>query len=169
VYRSIEHTTTGKSPAELLFNRKIRGKLPNLSEACKDQQVCDRDAEEKAKAKKYADDRRGAQYSKVNVGDTVLVQQEKVDKFTTPFNPIPHQVVSKTGNQVTVESPTGAKYTRNTTHVERFNTNKTAGGTECEQTDQNTNSCCPDSNSHDQNPKADFPNTPKLDRPQRTR
>jgi len=23
VYRSIEHTTTGKSPAELLFNRKI--------------------------------------------------------------------------------------------------------------------------------------------------
>lgn len=52
VYRSIEHPMTGKSPAELLFNRKIQGKLPNLSEACKDQEVCDRDAEQKSKGKK---------------------------------------------------------------------------------------------------------------------
>ena len=29
-YRSIDHTSTGKSPAELLFNRRMRGKLPEL-------------------------------------------------------------------------------------------------------------------------------------------
>ena len=31
-YRSIEHPTTGKSPAELLFARKMRGKLPEMSQ-----------------------------------------------------------------------------------------------------------------------------------------
>lgn len=83
-------------------------------------------------------------YSKVNVGDTVLVQQEKVDKFTIPFNPVPHQVVSKAVNQVIVESPTGARYTRNTTFAKRFNTNETTDGeTEREQSCQNTRICCP--------------------------
>ncbi|KAJ8385135.1 hypothetical protein AAFF_G00192760 [Aldrovandia affinis] len=44
VYRSIDHATTGKSPAELLFNRKMRGKLPDISTAQADLEVRDRDA-----------------------------------------------------------------------------------------------------------------------------
>lgn len=46
-YRSTEHTTTGKTPAELLFVRNIRGKLPDLNakEGCHDLEVRDRDAE----------------------------------------------------------------------------------------------------------------------------
>lgn len=129
VYRSLEHPTTGKSPAELLFNRKMRGKLPDICESnTKALDVRDRDAEQKGKAKLYADERRGAQYSKVDIGDTVLVQQDKVDKFTTPFNPTPHRVVNKTGNQVVVESPTGARYHRNTTQVKKYNTLETKEG-----------------------------------------
>ena len=125
VYRSIEHATTGKSPAELLFNRKIRGKLPDLyGSHTASLEVRDRDAEQKGKAKLYADERRGARYSQVDVGDTVLIQQDKVDKFTTPFNATPHKVVNKTGNQVVVESPTGARYRRNTTHVKKYVTLK---------------------------------------------
>ncbi|CAL9687298.1 unnamed protein product [Knipowitschia caucasica] len=121
VYRSIEHPITGKSPAELLFNRKMRGKLPDICEMKTSAlDVRDRDAEQKGKAKIYADERRGAQYSKVDIGDTVLVQQDKIDKFTTPFNATPHKVVSKIGNQVVVESPTGARYHRNTTHVKKY-------------------------------------------------
>lgn len=116
VYRSIAHATTGKSPAELLFNRKIRGKLPDICEShTAALEVRDKDAEEKGKAKLYADERRKAQYSKVDIGDTVLIQQDRVDKFSTPFHPTPHKIVSKTGNQVVVESPTGARYKRNTT------------------------------------------------------
>lgn len=84
--------------------------------------VRDRDAEQKRKAKLYADERRGAQYSKVDIGDTILLQQDKVDKFTTPFNSTPHKIVSKSGNQVVVESPTGVRYRRNTTHVKKFET-----------------------------------------------
>ncbi|KAL1021685.1 hypothetical protein UPYG_G00016520 [Umbra pygmaea] len=125
VYRSIEHATTGKSPAELLFNRKMRGKLPDIGESSTTAlEVRDRDAEQKGKAKLYADERRGVQYSKVDVGDTVLIQQDKTDKFTTPFKATPHKVVSKTGSQVVVESPTGACYRRNTTHVKRYETKK---------------------------------------------
>ena len=52
-YRSIDHTTTGKSRAELLFNRKMRGKLPQLHADCRLDR--DRDAEVKAKTKAYAD------------------------------------------------------------------------------------------------------------------
>lgn len=120
VYRSINHATTGKSPAELLFNRKIRGKLPELIEMHTDQEVCDRDTEQKAKSKLYADTRRGAQQSEVSVGDTVLLRQDKTDKFSTTFNATPHKIISRTGNKVVVESPTGARYARNTTFVKKY-------------------------------------------------
>ncbi len=109
VYRSVEHVTTGKSPAELLFNRKISGKLAVIHEAdTTELEVCDRDAEQKEKAKLYSDEQKGAQYSKVDTGDTVLIRQDKVDKFTTLFNTTPHKVVNKTESQVVVESPTGS-------------------------------------------------------------
>lgn len=122
VYRSLEHATTGKSPAELLFRRKMRGKLPDVGEMrASELEVRDRDAEQKGKAKLYADERRGAKDSNVGIGDTVLVHPEKSDKFTTPFNPTPYTVVSRTGNQVVVESPTGAQYARNTTQVKKYN------------------------------------------------
>ena len=48
-YWSIDHTTTGKSPAKLLFHRKMRGKLPDLHADCHlDLEARDRDAEVKA-------------------------------------------------------------------------------------------------------------------------
>ena len=57
-YRGIEHATTGKSPAELLFNRKMRKELPVIStNQLLDMEVRDRDAEQKGKAKLYADAR----------------------------------------------------------------------------------------------------------------
>ena len=53
MYRSTPHSTTGVSPAELLFNRKLRTKLPQLEMYCDydfDVQKCrDNDAEIKGK------------------------------------------------------------------------------------------------------------------------
>ena len=120
-YRRIDHTTTGRSPAELLFNRKMRGKLPELHADCRlDLETQDRDAEVKAKTKAYADKAANAKPSDIVVGDQVLVRQERKDKFSTPFNPTPYRVVSKTGNSVIVEAPGGTQYSRNTSHVKRF-------------------------------------------------
>ncbi|KAJ8352968.1 hypothetical protein AAFF_G00126820 [Aldrovandia affinis] len=122
--RSIDHAMTGKSPAELLFNRKMRGKLPDVTEPRTDTEVRDRDSERKGKSKLYTDERRRARHSDVEVSDTVLVRQDKVDKFTTTFNATPHKVVSKTGSHVIVESPAGARYERNSTFVKKYQTNQ---------------------------------------------
>lgn len=120
-YRSLSHSTTGRSPAELLFNRKMRGKIPDLSaDHMYDQEIRDRDAEQKARAKCYADMRRGARYSEIDVGDQVLVKQDKTNKLSTTYNPIPHTVISKTGNSTVVENPDGAQYSRNTSHIKKY-------------------------------------------------
>lgn len=119
-YRAIEHNTTGKSPAELLLKRKIRGKLPDFTMPQNDQEVRDHDAEQKGKAKLYADHRRGAKHSQLDVGDQVLVRQEKIDKLTTAFSQVPYTIVSRKGNSVTIEDSKGAQYKRNTTFVKKF-------------------------------------------------
>ena len=109
-------------PLGLLFNRKMRRKLPELHAGCHlDLETRDRDAEVKAKTKAYADKAANAKPSDIAVGDQVLVRQERKDKFLTPlFNPTPYHVVSKTGNSVIVEAPGGTQYSRNTSHVKRF-------------------------------------------------
>ncbi|XP_044183875.1 uncharacterized protein LOC122964378 [Acropora millepora] len=120
-YRSIGHTATGRSPAELLFNRKMRGKLPELhANYHLDLEIRDRDTEMKAKTKAYADKAANGKPSDITVCDQVLVRQERKDKFSMPFNPTPYCVVSKTGNSVIVEAPSGTQYSRNTSHVKRF-------------------------------------------------
>ena len=113
-YRSFPHNTTGRSPAELLFNRKVKGKIPAFRiDHAYDHEVHDRDAEQKAKSKAYA--RHTPQG--IELGDEVLVQQHKTNKLSTAFNPNPLKVVSKTGNSLVVESPIGNQCSRNTSHV----------------------------------------------------
>lgn len=120
-YRSIPHATTNKSPAELLFNRKMRNKIPGFTQdPTPDFEVRDADAEQKGKSKIYTDERRGARPSDVDVGDVVLVKQDKTNKLSTNFNEIPHTVVEKKGNSLVVENPTGSQYSRNTTHVRKY-------------------------------------------------
>ena len=92
-YRSLPYPITGVSPAELLFGRKIRTKLPELSDVHVELQV----REENNKGKRYADSRRNASYSNILPGDKVLVQQERQNKVSTRFNPVPFTVVSKQG------------------------------------------------------------------------
>ena len=70
IYRSIVHPTTGKSPTELLFNRKMRGKLYLNWLKCT--QISDRDP-----SCMQTDTRRGAQESEVSVGDTVAYSWDK--------------------------------------------------------------------------------------------
>ena len=48
-YRSTPHMTTGVSPAELLFGRKIQTKLPEFHEDCVVSEVQDRGGEMKVK------------------------------------------------------------------------------------------------------------------------
>ena len=122
MYRTTPHTVTGISPSELLFNRKIRTKLPTLTDfPVDDLEICDRDSERKEKGKMYADKIRNARDSDLEVGDVVLMKQEKENKLSTPFSPSPYKVTGRLGNQVSVESYDGVNYDRNVTHVKKFN------------------------------------------------
>ena len=121
-YRGLPQTTTGKSPAELMFNRHIKGKLPHLNIAYRrnDLETRDRDAEQKSKMKSYADQRRNAKISSIEVGDKVLLKQEKSDKFSTTFERDPYTVVSKNGSNVVLQSSSGAVCSRNSSHVKKY-------------------------------------------------
>ena len=61
-----------------------------------------------------------ASSSSIELGDEVLVQQDKTNKLSTALNPNPFKVVSKTRNSLVVESPTGNQYSRNTSHVKHY-------------------------------------------------
>ena len=55
MYRGSPHSTTAVIPAEVLFRRRIRTKLPHLQEFSIEDEVRDRDSETKEKGKVSAD------------------------------------------------------------------------------------------------------------------
>ena len=84
-----------------------------------DIEVLDQDSENKGKGKLYADTTRRAVESNIEVGNKVLVKQDR-EKFSTPFNPKPYTVVDKAGNSIGIESLAGSQDKRNVTHVKEF-------------------------------------------------
>ena len=121
MYRSSPHSVTGVSPAEGLYRRNIRTKLPNLSSYTEcDQEMRDRDAEQKEKGKVYSDNRKSARESEIKSGDDVLMKQDMQNKFQSQFKPKLYKVLNKTGNSALVEPDEGVKYRRNVTHVKNF-------------------------------------------------
>ncbi|CAB3986500.1 Transposon Tf2-9 poly [Paramuricea clavata] len=115
-YRSTPHSTTHISPAELLFNRSIRNKLPSFSSLQHNDGPVEhhvvRDKEEKEKMKVHADRRNNAKESQLKVGDYVLMQVPKDNKLSMPFNPKPFKVIEIRGNMVTARN-TERTVTRN--------------------------------------------------------
>ena len=125
-YRSTPHATTGKSPAELLFNRKIRTKLPDIIDLSKDDSAVRlKDQTMKGKGKVYADEKRNAQKSSVEVGDIVLQKQKKSNKLTTNFSSDPYRVIKKEGSKVTLQDTDGVTTQRNSSFVKKFNSDNT--------------------------------------------
>ena len=69
-YRATPHSTTGKSPAELLYNRKLHTKLPECvvqNDAPTHQEVKEKDCVEKEKMKTYADEKSKATTSGIEI------------------------------------------------------------------------------------------------------
>ena len=121
-YRATPHTTTGKSPAELLYNRTIRTKLPQItaeSGSTLHQDVKERDARLKRKMKDYADSKIRAKHSEIDKGDMVLVRQPKSNKMSTKFNPLPYRVTQRCGNRITAFR-NGKYVTRNSSFFKKL-------------------------------------------------
>ena len=107
-YRSTPHSTTGASPAYLLFGREVRTKLPSISfsDPVSDYAVRDRDAYVKQRTSDYADAQRHARPSSIVAGDLVLVQNSNPsNKLSPPYSSTPHSVVARHGDQLVLQTP----------------------------------------------------------------
>ena len=102
-YRATPHCTTKVSPAELLYGRPMRTKLPEWHVEQDDQKIRNQDRKAKQKMKMYAD--RGNKNPSIpELGSTVLVrQQRKPGKLDPPYEPVPYEVISRKGTMVTAQ------------------------------------------------------------------
>ena len=99
-YRSTPHTSTGKSPAEALFGRSIKTRLPQVMEKAEDDDMGKKDAESKASQKKYKDASRIVRPHSIKVGDAVLLKQKQT-KTKSRYDPDPFRVTGVNGTQIT--------------------------------------------------------------------
>ena len=114
-YRNTPHSTTGKSPAELFYGRPIRDTLPSLnipmSKVYKD--AVSEDTRRKQIMKSYADrSQKLKELPTINEGDSVILRQQKRDKFTTPFSPVVYRVLKRNKATLTVQHPSGRIFKR---------------------------------------------------------
>ncbi len=116
-YRTTPHSTTGVPPAELMFKRTVRGKLPVLKKRIVRRHSEAKEMDEKRQLynKQYADKRRHAKKSSIEIGDSVLISQEKRNKLTANFNE-PYTVTSKNNCEITATNKYGHTVRRNVSH-----------------------------------------------------
>lgn len=123
VYHSTNHPTTGKSPSELMFGRRIRSKLPQVPVYhSNDEEVRDMDRLQKEKGREYSDKKRKANHSKIEVGDEVLIKRmKKNNKLDTDYINEEFVVVRKQEADCTLKSiKTGREYRRNVAHLKKI-------------------------------------------------
>ena len=89
IYRTTPHVTTKVPPCELLFNREIRGQLPELPAKKvlnKHRQAKDNIETKKAQSKEYYDKKHNTKESEIQKGDTVICLQKRTNKLTSKFS-----------------------------------------------------------------------------------
>ena len=106
-YRTTPHATTKVAPCELLFNRTIRGHLPELRDSTvvdKHDRAKDNIEKSKQRNKSTYDRVHKARKSNIIVGDIVLCKQDKQNKLTPTFDPDPLTVTHRSHNTVTASN-----------------------------------------------------------------
>jgi len=119
------HTTTGISPAEILYGRKMRTKMPEFESTDEeeeragptDQQARDQDAERKQRGAENANKR--SPDSDVSERYKVLLMKQRLNKLSATYDPEPYSVVSKRRDLVIIERGENL-LKRNVGHVKRF-------------------------------------------------
>lgn len=99
-YRATPHATTGRAPAELLYNRRIKTRLPQFFKPTNDTELRARDTAAKAKQKHHKDNKKTVQPHNIGVGDSVLLRRQTT-KSKSCYDPDPFLVTSVQGTQIT--------------------------------------------------------------------
>lgn len=103
-YNSTPHSTTGVAPAQLLFQRQLRDRLPSiLLPSVQRESIVDRDAQKKFQGKITADCRRRASPSTIQPGDSVLIPAKQTDKLSPTFEKEPFRVLATDGKEVQLQ------------------------------------------------------------------
>ena len=124
-YRTTPHSSTGATPAFLMFGRERKTKLPELrpNKSVLDEGIRDRDWNQKLAGKVYADKRRHALDNSITPGDKVLVKNSKSSgKLTLNFDTEPCTVQTKEGQELTLKSAEGVVHRRNSSFVKPYKT-----------------------------------------------
>ncbi|XP_055590225.1 uncharacterized protein K02A2.6-like [Uranotaenia lowii] len=122
----------GRAPAELMFGRRLRSKLPGVpTSISNDEEARDHDMIQKEKGRVYADLRRRARPSGIEVGDHVLAKRMKKDnKLNSEFAPEEFVVTSKQGTDVMIRSSSsGKEFRRSAAHLKVIPVKPTEGDT----------------------------------------
>lgn len=141
VYALTPHPGTGYSPAEILFGRKFRDWIPQLSQPGQslDAEVRDNDKVYKFNSKVHYDAAKGARESNLGIGDRVLMKNlNPTNKLTAAFHSEPARVVQKQGNSVLVETPAGQRYRRNSSHLKKLQSRECAENDHAEDEEEET-------------------------------
>ena len=102
--RTTPRPTTKKSPAELMYNRHIRTRLPQtttlIGERGDIEEAREEDRKMKQKQKKHKDSKQYVKPHQIKIGDQVLLKQ-KSTKRNPPYDPDPYTVTAIRGHQIT--------------------------------------------------------------------
>lgn len=125
LYYTTPHSTTGKTPTELMFGRTNRSKIPRFEDieaAPLLTDFADKDKVMKFKGKNTEDLKRNAAESDIKVGDEVLAKNmKKQNKLSTNFLKEKFSVIERKGSCCTIKSlETGKEYERNTSHLKKI-------------------------------------------------
>ena len=122
-YRTAPHSSTQVPPAELLFNRTVKGKLLVLGK----RKVLSRhktakmnDMTKQQYNKEYVNANRNVKKSSLKIGNYVLVQQDKHNKLSTNFNQQPYVVTNRSHSKVTARNDNGHVITRNVSQFKQI-------------------------------------------------
>ena len=102
-YRDIPHPATGVTSYEVLMGRKVRTKLDNITSPSQNElndMIEEKDKCYKDKLKEYADRKRGTKEHSFVVGDYVLLEQKKKNKWTTAYEPAFYNIYRINGSSV---------------------------------------------------------------------
>ena len=114
-YRTTPHSSTGATPAFLMFGRELKTKLPQLrpNKSFLDEGMRDRDWNQELAGKMYGDKRRHAVDNPIVPGDKVLVKNSNsTGKLTPYFETEPYTVQTKEGQELTLKSAEGVVHRR---------------------------------------------------------
>ena len=116
------HCITKIGPADLMYpSRKFCTRLPIGGTPCEHdfEELYQGDLEKKMQIKGYADNKRYVKTSDIQIGDSVLVQRQAVNKATLAYETEPLQVQYRKGTGVVAKRADGSSITRTTANFKK--------------------------------------------------